>query len=479
MNDLLLSILIPLYNEEEFIGTVLDRVLAAPLPPTPHTRDRELIIVDDASRDGSVEAVAEYIAAHPEAPIRLVRHEVNQGKGAAIRTAIGHARGEFSIIQDADLEYDPREYAKLLEPLLDGDADVVYGSRFAAAGHRRVLYYWHSIANWVLTTMCNVVSDLNLTDMETCYKVFRTSLLASIPIRSNRFGIEPEITIKIAKRQARVYEAPIAYHGRTYEEGKKIGTKDAFNALWVILRFWLSSDIYQDTGDAGPDILDALADANRFNRWMAETVAPHLGSSVLELGAGMGNLTRHLARRRKRYIATDINREHLARLRARLQHRPNISTAACDLTRAADFEPFARQLDSVVCLNVLEHVEDDLAGLRNLYSTLRPGGKAVVLVPQGAGNFGTLDQALGHYRRYAKDELAEKMQRTGFRVERIIEFNRITYPGWWVNGRILKRRTFSRFQLTVFDRLVPLWRKLDGLLPWPPTSIIAVGVRED
>ncbi len=247
----------------------------------------------------------------------------------------------------------------------------------------------------------------------------------------------------------------------------------------MILRFWLSSDIYQDTGDAGPDILDALADANRFNRWMAETVAPHLGSSVLELGAGMGNLTRHLARRRKRYIATDINREHLARLRARLQHRPNISTAVCDLTRAADFEPFARQLDSVVCLNVLEHVEDDLAGLRNLYSTLRPGGKAVVLVPQGAGAFGTLDQALGHYRRYAKDELAAKMQRTGFRVERIIEFNRITYPGWWVNGRILKRRTFSRFQLTVFDRLVPLWRKLDGLLPWPPTSIIAVGVRED
>lgn len=478
MNDLLLSILIPLYNEEEFIGTVLDRVLAAPLPRTTHARDRELIIVDDASKDGSTEAVAEYMAAHPDAPIRLVRHQVNQGKGAAIRTAIGHARGEFSIIQDADLEYDPREYTKLLEPLLEGDADVVYGSRFAVAGVRRVLYYWHSIANWVLTTMCNVVSDLNLTDMETCYKVFRTSLAASIPIRSNRFGIEPEITIKLAKRQARIYEVPITYHGRTYEEGKKIGIKDAFNALWVILRFWLSSDIYQDNGDSGPAILDALADANRFNRWMAETVAPYLGDHVMELGAGMGNLTRHLARRRKRYIATDINREHLARLEARLQHRPNVATAVCDLTRAEHFAPFERQLDSVVCLNVLEHVDDDLAGLRNLYSTLRAGGRAIVLVPQGSGVFGTLDEALGHRRRYSKDELATKMRETGFRLEAMLEFNRVTYPGWWFNGRLLRRRTFSRVQLSIFDRLVPLWRRVDSALPWPPTSIIGVGVRE-
>ncbi len=479
MNNLLLSVLIPLYNEEEFIGTVLDRVLSAPLPETSHLQSREVIVVDDASKDGSIEAVEAYLAAHPDAPVRLVRHPVNRGKGAAIRTAVEHARGELSIIQDADLEYDPREYPKLLAPLLEGDADVVYGSRFASVGVRRVLYYWHSLANWILTTMCNIVSDLNLTDMETCYKVFRTSLLASIPIRSDRFGIEPELTIKIAKRQARIYEVPITYRGRTYEEGKKIGIGDAFNALWVILRFWLSSDIYKDKGDTGPDILDALADANRFNRWMADTVSPYLGDSVLELGAGMGNLTRHLARRRKRYIATDIDREHLARLQARLQHRPNVSTALCDLSKTADFAPFERQIDAVVCLNVLEHVEDDLAGLRNIYSTLRPNGRAIILVPQGAGVYGTLDEALGHFRRYSKDELASKMKAMGFRLEAMLEFNRITYPGWYLNGRILKRRTFSRFQLSVFDRLVPMWRKLDRRLPWPPTSIVGVGVRED
>ncbi len=476
MSDLLLSILISMFNEEEFIGTVLDRVLGAQLPRSSHGSSREIIVVDDASTDGCAEAVQEYINAHPGAPIRLIRHAVNRGKGAAIRTAVDHARGEYSIIQDADLEYNPCEYSKLLAPLLNGEADVVFGSRFVVAGERRVLYYWHSIANYLLTTLCNIAADVNLTDMETCYKVFRTSLLQSIPIRSNRFGIEPELTIKIAKRQARIFEVPISYHGRTYEEGKKIGVSDAFSALLVILRFWFSSDIYKSEG---PDILDALADANRFNRWMAETISPYLGKNVLELGAGMGNLTRHLARRKTRYVATDIDSEHLARLQARLQHRPNISTARCDLMCSADFQPFERQMDAVVCLNVLEHVEDDLAGLRNICSALRHQGRAIILVPQGAAVYGTLDEALGHFRRYSKQELAAKMQSTGFRVEEMLEFNRITYPGWYVNGRILKRRTFSRIQLSIFDRLVPLWRRIDSSLPWPPTSLIAIGIRQD
>jgi SAM-dependent methyltransferase len=284
--------------------------------------------------------------------------------------------------------------------------------------------------------------------METCYKVFRTSLLQSIPIRSNRFGIEPELTIKIAKRQARVFEVPISYHGRTYEEGNE-----------------------------GPDILDALSGAHNFNRWMADTIRPYLGSEVLELGAGTGNLTRHLAPRRTRYIATDIDPEHLSRLRARLQHRPNVSTALCDLSNEDDFEPFRNRLDSVVCLNVLEHIEDDVTGLTHIYSALRPQGRAVVLVPQGTSVFGTLDTALGHYRRYSKDELRAKMQAAGFHVEHVLEYNRITYPGWYVNGRLLKRRTFSRFQLSIFDRLVPLWRAIDISLPWGPTSIIGIGIR--
>jgi glycosyltransferase involved in cell wall biosynthesis len=233
MQASLVSILVPLYNEEEFIEPLLERVLTAPLPDA---LAREIIVVDDGSTDGSGEIV-EQMAARSPGVIRLVRHDRNQGKGAAIRTAIEQARGEISIIQDADLEYDPGEYPRLIQPLLEGKADVVYGSRFLVSGERRVLYFWHSIANFVLTGFCNMVSDLNLTDMETCYKAFRTSLLHSIPIRSNRFGIEPEITIKLARREVRIYETPVSYHGRTYEEGKKIGLKDAINAFFCILRF--------------------------------------------------------------------------------------------------------------------------------------------------------------------------------------------------------------------------------------------------
>jgi glycosyltransferase involved in cell wall biosynthesis len=434
---------------------------------------REVIIVDDGSVDGSFEAAQEAAGRWP-GEVRLVRHPANRGKGAAIRSALEHASGEFTIIQDADLEYDPREYPKLLRPLVEGKADAVFGSRFLVAGERRVLYFWHALANRIVTTICNLAADLNLTDIETCYKACRTSLLKSIPIRSNRFGIEPELTIKLAKRQVRIYETPISYHGRTYEEGKKIGFLDAVAAFFAILRFWLSSDIYKE---AGPGILEAFTNAPRFNRWMAETVQPYLGSSVLEIGAGIGNLSRHLAPRRKRYIATDIDPEHLARIRTRLQHRPNIEIRICDLSRPEDFTDLAGQVESVVCLNVVEHVEDDVTALRNLHAALRPGGRAIVLVPQDGKLFGTLDEALGHHRRYSRQELAGRMQEAGFLVERILEFNRISRPGWWVSGKVAKQRTIHPIQLWVFDHLVWLWRRIDRWLPWGSTSIIAIGVK--
>jgi glycosyltransferase involved in cell wall biosynthesis len=468
----ILSILIPLYNEEEFVGTLLERVLSAPLP---EGVGREIVVVDDGSTDGSAGVVEQIAAAHPGV-LRLVRQPRNRGKGAAIRTAIEHATGEFSIIQDADLEYDPREYGRLLAPLLEGKADAVYGSRFVISGERRVLYFWHSVANQILTGLCNIVSDLNLTDMETCYKAFRTSLLQSIPIRSDRFGLEPELTIKLAKRRVRIYETPIDYHGRTYDEGKKIGLKDAFDAVYVILRYAFTKDLYKDSG---PDILDALAEARRFNRWMADTIQPYIGKRVLETGAGIGNLTRILSPRRERYIAADINAEYLAGLRARFQHRPKMEVRHCDLSNPVDFESLAGTVDSVVCLNVLEHVEDEMAGLRNIYTALQPGGRAVVLVPHGQEIFGSLDTALGHFRRYSHEELRQKMEQVGFRVERILDFNRVSRPAWYVTGRILKKKTLSRFQLYVFDRFVWLWRRIDSLLPWPSTSIIAIAVKSE
>jgi glycosyltransferase involved in cell wall biosynthesis len=223
-----LSVVMPVYNERATLGTVVERVLAVPL-------EVELLCVDDGSQDGSRDILAELQSKHPQ--LRVFFQPNNMGKGAALRRGIQEATGDFVIIQDADLEYDPGEYPVLLGPLLEGKADVVYGSRFLGAGPHRVLYFWHSVGNSILTLLSNCLTNINLSDMETCYKVFRREIIQSIPIEENRFGFEPEITVKVAKRRLRIYEVGISYWGRTYEEGKKIGWKDGFRALWCLLKY--------------------------------------------------------------------------------------------------------------------------------------------------------------------------------------------------------------------------------------------------
>ncbi len=227
-----LSIVMPVYNEESTLKEIVRRVFAVEAG-----LDKELVLIDDASRDGSVAIMKDIEAAYPAGSVILVFHENNQGKGAALRSGFQKATGDLVLIQDADLEYDPREYPKLLKPMLDGRADVVYGSRFVGSEEKRVLYYWHYVGNRFLTTLSNMCTNLNLTDMETCYKVFRREVIQEITICCNRFGFEPEITAKIARGRWRIYEVGISYSGRTYEEGKKITWKDGVKAIFTILRF--------------------------------------------------------------------------------------------------------------------------------------------------------------------------------------------------------------------------------------------------
>jgi len=456
----------PVYNEQYLVEQAVNEVLTAPLPDDV---DRELIIVDDGSTDDSSEILDKLDRNNDE--IVLIHQSENSGKGAAIRRAAEVATGDICVIQDADLEYDPKEYTKLMAPILNGDADVVYGSRFAASEFRRVLFIWHSLGNRVLTTLSNILTGLNLTDMETCYKMVRTDILKSIPIRCDRFGVEPELTAKFAKRGCRIYEVPVSYRGRSYTEGKKITWRDGIKALFVMLYFWIVDDIYNEK--YGHKFLADLSSSHRFNRWMASSIDPWVGEGVLEIGAGMGNITRFLMPR-YHYLATEIDPMHLSYLKSIYQGKRNIKIQALDMTDVAQFDELHNKFDTVVCLNVLEHIEDDHLALSNLYSALEPDGHACILVPRSQGLFGTMDEAVDHFRRYEADGLSNILEKVGFEVEKIFTFNRISVPGWYVNGKIFKKKTLSRVQLKIFDRFVWLWKLLEHVLPWQGLSIIAI-----
>jgi glycosyltransferase involved in cell wall biosynthesis len=470
--DLSLTLVVPVYNERYLATILLGRLFQLELP---HVSRLEIIVVDDGSTDGTRELLVEFARDNRER-MRLILHGENQGKGAAIRTGIDEATGDLIVIQDADLEYDPRDLAQLIGPFIEDGADVVYGSRFLAGERRRVLYFRHELGNRLITFTSNWFTDLNLSDVETCYKMFRAPLLKSLPMRSNDFAIEIELTAKVAKRRWSLYEVPISYHGRTYREGKKIGVRDGFRAFLAIVKFWVVDDLYKDDAYGG-NILHNLERAQRFNGWMADALSPWIGSRVLEIGAGIGNITSFLIPR-DRYIASDINDHYLHYLNNYAGGKPYLDVARVDLEDPETFAELGEAFDTVVCLNVLEHVRDPLTALANLHSTLARGGRAVIYVPAGQWLYSSLDRALEHRCRYDRKMLAGELESVGFEVEHMQSFNKASVPGWFWNGKILRKQGFSRLQLKIFDWLVPLLRRIDRILPWKGLGLIAVARRK-
>jgi glycosyltransferase involved in cell wall biosynthesis len=471
-----LSVVIPVYNERLTLPEILRRVQAVTIP-------KEIVIVDDCSTDGTRDYLRRLESDLAEArrlgtadeknEIRIVYQEPNQGKGAALRRGFADATGDIILVQDADLEYDPRDYPKLLAPILEGKADAVYGSRFTGTP-RRVLFFWHHVANKLLTLFSNMVTNLNLTDMETGYKVFRADIIKSIPIRSSRFGVEPEITAKLAKVHARIFEVPISYAGRAYWEGKKIRWTDGITAVWTILRYAFVDD--QENADPGYKTLLRLSRAERYNQWMLQQLAPWLGLRVLEIGSGIGSFTRYLVGR-ELVVATELNLRYLRILGNTFERHTGVEVMRLDLT---DFDPAplaARDLDTILCFNVLEHIDDDREALRRLHASLAPGGRLLLLVPAHEWLYGAIDRAIDHHRRYEQAGLVAKLEGAGFHVEHTQFFNRLGILGWCLNSVILRRTRVPGFQLHLQNLLVPLLRA-EAVFPLPfGLSLIAVARR--
>lgn len=465
-----LSVIVPVFNERHVVEASLRRLLAL---RGEFLTELEVIAVDDRSTDGSGAVLARVAADDPR--VTVITHETNQGKGSAIRTGLAKASGDIVLIHDADLEYDPADIPAILEPFAREGADAVFGSRYMSATYRRALKFRHTLVNKFLTTSSNWLTDLALTDVETCYKAVNAELLKSIPLRSNDFRFEMEVVFKLAKRRARIFETPIRYVPRSEREGKKIRAWDGVLAILAMLHYWIIDDLYHDD-EYGSRILVELERTKNFNAWMANTLRPYLGDRVLEIGAGIGNLTSQFIPR-DLYLASDINPHYLRYLRAYSGGKPYLHVRKIDVQNDADFVGLEGKFDTAVALNVVEHVPEPERAVANLYRALAPGGRAVILVPQHPGLFGTLDEGLGHFLRYTPDGLRALMTKAGFQMQEVFDFNRVSAGPWWFNGRVLKRRTFSPIQLKMFDAMLPILRRVDRAWPWTGISVIGVGVK--
>jgi glycosyltransferase involved in cell wall biosynthesis/phospholipid N-methyltransferase len=463
-----LAVLIPIYNEAHTIEALFRRILASPVD-----MELRLFVVDDHSSDSSGAILDRLASGDPR--ITVLHHPVNRGKGAAIRTAIDAAEGDFAIIQDADFEYDPADYPRIAAPLLRGDTEAVFGSRYLNGNERRVLHYWHSLGNALLTTFFNIVHNMHLTDMETCYKAMPLKLLKSLRLTTDRFGIEPEIAARLIAVRARIIEVPISYSPRGYQDGKKIGWRDALEAFYCIIKFKYFDAV--PCVDAGMVRHLAMAEAPRYQQAIAREIQPYLGERVIEVGAGIGNLARHLAYG-KQLVLTEPTPEYRRQLAASMNYRSNVTISDRDVLSEEGLAWAKIQYpDTILCLNQLEQVGDDKRALDSLAAAIKPGGRVILVVSAHAFLYGSLDEALRRQRRYTAERIAALVEGVGLYVEHQKWLGKLVLVGWFMESKVWRRRFFAPKPVTLVNVFSPLMGILDRWLPWKGLSLLVVARR--
>lgn len=465
----------PVYNEAGTIREIVKWVLDSPYTA-------ELIIVDDGSTDGTRDVLREFT----EPNVRVLLQPTNRGKGAALRRGVREATAPYVIIQDADLEYSPSDYAQMVEPLISDRADVVYGSRFQTGHAHRVLLYWHSVGNKVLTTVANMFTNLNLTDLLTGYKAFRREVVQSLSLTDDGFSIEAEITAKVAAAGWRVYEVGIGYDGRTYAEGKKTTWRDGLRVLYSIVhhsgtarrvarRHHSAGDLGLAHDDSELSVtLDSLDNATNYADWIVELLAPYLRGDILEIGSGYGTFSERLASF-GRLVTSEPSPDAVALLRRRFAGHANVEVLEADAASAAA----GRAYDAIVAINVLEHIADHTAVIGALGDAVRPGGTLAIYVPAFESLYGAFDARVGHIRRYTRSQLRALLQDAGLDVVEARYVNSLGALAWFVTVRVLGATPTRQWSAQLYDRaVVPVLRPLERrVLPRVGQSLLCIARR--
>ncbi len=460
-----LSVLMPFCNHCATLCEIVGRVLTSPLP-----LEIELVAIDVGSTDGSRALIEDLAVADPR--IQVIRQLGHRGKGAMLPAAIERMTGDVAVLQHADCPCDPHDYPNLLQPILAGEADAVYGSR--ALGYPRIVSSLRrDLWSRAVRGVTNVINNQDLTSTRHDAKMVRMDVLKQLRLSGNASVLETELLCRLAQRRARVYEVPVGGFAPAGPDPNRGGMLDALRAVGEVLRSRFVDP--QFTDHSGFYVLAAMSRAENYNRWILRHIRSYLGRRVMEAGSGIGNLSALLLGNR-RLLLVDNEPMYVAMLRQRFGHRSDVRVDEADLTQSAAFHRWqSESLDTVLCANVLEHFSPDVQVLRNFHQVLTPGGHCVIVVPAGRWLYTVMDKELGHCRRYRTEELWAKMTAAGFEVVHVKQFSRLGALSWAVWGHLLGRRHLSPRQMALFDRILPLAKIMDHLLPLPGMSLIMVG----